>query len=56
MALPLVNVAKEMYRLAMRQGLADRDFSAIYSFVNQSTDRPEPVDSNLSPAFPELER
>jgi 3-hydroxyisobutyrate dehydrogenase-like beta-hydroxyacid dehydrogenase len=56
-ALPLVNVAKEMYRLAMRQGLADRDFSAIYSFVNQSTDRPaEPFDSNLSPAFPELER
>ena len=32
-AMPLTNVAKEMYRLAMRDGHADDDFSAIYEFV-----------------------
>jgi len=32
-ALPLTNVAKEMYRLAMRDGHATEDFSAIYEFV-----------------------
>jgi 3-hydroxyisobutyrate dehydrogenase/glyoxylate/succinic semialdehyde reductase len=39
-AMPVVNVAKEIYRLAMQQGLANRDFSAIFSFLNQSADRP----------------
>jgi 3-hydroxyisobutyrate dehydrogenase/glyoxylate/succinic semialdehyde reductase len=38
-AMPLVNTAKEIYRLAMRRGLADSDFAAIYSFLNQA---PEP--------------
>jgi 3-hydroxyisobutyrate dehydrogenase-like beta-hydroxyacid dehydrogenase len=33
-AMPLTNVAKEMYRLAMRDGHADDDFSAIYEFVS----------------------
>jgi 3-hydroxyisobutyrate dehydrogenase/glyoxylate/succinic semialdehyde reductase len=33
-AMPLVNVTKEIYRLAMREGLADQDFSAIYAFLN----------------------
>ena len=32
-ALPLTNVTKEMYRLAMRDGHATEDFSAIYEFV-----------------------
>src|SRR6266436_1335229 len=32
-ALPLTNVTKEMYRLAMRDGHAAEDFSAIYEFV-----------------------
>ncbi len=32
-ALPLTNVAKEMYRLAMRDGHATEDFSAIYEFT-----------------------
>jgi 3-hydroxyisobutyrate dehydrogenase-like beta-hydroxyacid dehydrogenase len=36
-ALPLANVAKEIYRLAMRQGDGDEDYSAIYEFL--STDR-----------------
>src|SRR5438445_39680 len=39
-AVPVVNAAKEIYRLAMRHGLADLDFSAIYSFLNQRSDRP----------------
>ena len=46
-AMPLANTAKEIYRLAMRHGLADRDFSAIYSFLSQPTDRAgEPADKN----------
>jgi 3-hydroxyisobutyrate dehydrogenase-like beta-hydroxyacid dehydrogenase len=32
-AMPLTNVAKEMYRLAMRDGHAAEDFSAIYEFL-----------------------
>jgi 3-hydroxyisobutyrate dehydrogenase-like beta-hydroxyacid dehydrogenase len=31
-AMPLTNIAKEMYRLAMRDGHATEDFSAIYEF------------------------
>jgi 3-hydroxyisobutyrate dehydrogenase/glyoxylate/succinic semialdehyde reductase len=31
-AMPLTNVVKEMYRLAMRDGHATEDFSAIYEF------------------------
>jgi 3-hydroxyisobutyrate dehydrogenase-like beta-hydroxyacid dehydrogenase len=33
-ALPMANVAKEIYRLAIRQGLGDQDYSAIYEFLN----------------------
>jgi 3-hydroxyisobutyrate dehydrogenase/glyoxylate/succinic semialdehyde reductase len=33
-ALPLANVAKEIYRLAMRQGDGDKDYSAIYEFLS----------------------
>jgi 3-hydroxyisobutyrate dehydrogenase/glyoxylate/succinic semialdehyde reductase len=32
-AMPLTNIAKEMYRLAMRDGHAAEDFSAIYAFT-----------------------
>ncbi len=35
-AMPLTNVAKEMYRLAMRDGHATDDFSAIYEFVTDN--------------------
>jgi 3-hydroxyisobutyrate dehydrogenase/glyoxylate/succinic semialdehyde reductase len=34
-AMPVVNAAKELYRLAMREGYADQDFSAIYEFLHQ---------------------
>jgi 3-hydroxyisobutyrate dehydrogenase-like beta-hydroxyacid dehydrogenase len=33
-ALPLANVVKEIYRLAMRQGDGDEDYSAIYEFLS----------------------
>jgi len=32
-AIPLTNVAKELYRLAMRHGHASQDFSAIYDYL-----------------------
>src|SRR5438874_5598596 len=32
-AIPLGNAAKELYRLAMRDGLATEDFSAIYDYL-----------------------
>jgi 3-hydroxyisobutyrate dehydrogenase-like beta-hydroxyacid dehydrogenase len=35
-AMPLTNVAKEVYRLAMRDGHATEDFSAIYEFVTDN--------------------
>ena len=50
-AVPVVNAAKEIYRLAMRHGLADLDFSAIYSFLNQRSDRPaKRVEEHPSPS------
>src|SRR5947209_179194 len=32
-AMPLTNAAKELYRLAMREGYANQDFSAIYDYL-----------------------
>lgn len=32
--LPLTNAAKEIYALAVKQGLGEKDFSAIYEFLN----------------------
>jgi 3-hydroxyisobutyrate dehydrogenase/glyoxylate/succinic semialdehyde reductase len=37
-AMPLTNTAKEMYRLAMRNGHATEDFSAIYEFLADNGD------------------
>jgi 3-hydroxyisobutyrate dehydrogenase-like beta-hydroxyacid dehydrogenase len=37
-AMPLTNLAKEIYRLAMRDGHATEDFSAIYEFVTGNDD------------------
>ena len=36
-AMPMVNTAKEIYALAIRYGLGDEDFSAIYRFLNART-------------------
>jgi 3-hydroxyisobutyrate dehydrogenase-like beta-hydroxyacid dehydrogenase len=32
--LPLANAAKELYALAVKDGLGDRDFSAIYKMIS----------------------
>src|SRR5260370_34172048 len=40
-AMPVVNVTKEIYRLAMRHGLADLDFSAVYRFLNEAESHPK---------------
>jgi 3-hydroxyisobutyrate dehydrogenase/glyoxylate/succinic semialdehyde reductase len=37
--MPVVNVTKELYRLAMREGYADQDYGAIFAFLNGTTDR-----------------
>jgi 3-hydroxyisobutyrate dehydrogenase/glyoxylate/succinic semialdehyde reductase len=37
-AMPVANAAKELYRLAVRGGYADQDFSALYAFL---TERPD---------------
>lgn len=40
-AMPLTNVAKEIYRLAMQEGkeMGNKDFSAIYSYLAKGTGR-----------------
>ena len=35
-ALPMANVAKEIYRLAISSGLGDLDYSSIYEFLNRT--------------------
>src|SRR3989441_8023138 len=47
-AMPLTNVAKEMYRLAMRDGHATEDFSAIYEFATDNHD--------ILPSLPRVSR
>jgi 3-hydroxyisobutyrate dehydrogenase/glyoxylate/succinic semialdehyde reductase len=37
-SLPLTNVAKEIYRFAIREGDGDKDFSAIYHFLARNYD------------------
>src|SRR5881397_629024 len=39
-AMPLTNAAKELYRLAMRDGHATEDFSSIYEFVTTAYQKP----------------
>jgi 3-hydroxyisobutyrate dehydrogenase/glyoxylate/succinic semialdehyde reductase len=48
-AMPLANVTKEMYRLAMRGGHDAEDFSAIYEFMtNESRRSQETVRSKVA--------
>src|SRR6266496_6521325 len=42
-AIPLTNVAKELYRLAMRDGHATQDFSAIYDYLTTTHKSPAPA-------------
>jgi 3-hydroxyisobutyrate dehydrogenase-like beta-hydroxyacid dehydrogenase len=45
-AMPLANAAKELYRLAMREGHATEDFSAIYKYL-ASNDDPARIDQKV---------
>jgi hypothetical protein len=36
--MPLTNVAKEIYQLAMRDGHDTEDFSAIYEYLSSDSD------------------
>jgi 3-hydroxyisobutyrate dehydrogenase/glyoxylate/succinic semialdehyde reductase len=38
-ALPAMNVAKELYALAMREGLAEEDFTAVYKVLNRKKEK-----------------
>lgn len=40
-ALPATSLAKEVYGLAARLGMADLDFSAVYRLVSEEMERPE---------------
>jgi hypothetical protein len=47
-AMPLTNLAKEIYRLAIREGRGSEDFSAIYGYLARSQDAQPGVDEYLS--------
>ena len=49
-AMPLTNIAKEIYRLAMRDGHAAEDFSAIYEYFTHSDARSPRDTATASPA------
>jgi 3-hydroxyisobutyrate dehydrogenase-like beta-hydroxyacid dehydrogenase len=42
--MPVINVTKELYSLAMRHGYADQDFSAVVDFLESPTERREVAD------------
>ena len=46
-AMPLSNAAKELYRLAMREGHASQDFSAIYDYLTAIHESPAPAKPRL---------
>jgi 3-hydroxyisobutyrate dehydrogenase-like beta-hydroxyacid dehydrogenase len=45
--MPVVNVTKELYRLAMRDGYTDEDYGAIFAFLNRTSER------DATPAAPD---
>ncbi len=53
-AMPLTNVAKEIYRFAIREGDGDKDFSAIYDYLVHNRDvqltSDEPLDQSEDPS------
>jgi 3-hydroxyisobutyrate dehydrogenase/glyoxylate/succinic semialdehyde reductase len=46
-AMPLTNVAKEIYRLAIREGHGDEDISAIYGYLARNRDA-QPTSGSLA--------
>jgi 3-hydroxyisobutyrate dehydrogenase-like beta-hydroxyacid dehydrogenase len=53
-ALPLSNVTKEMYRLAMRDGHATEDFSAIYEYLTNNSHLAAIDQKSTAPAMAQL--
>ena len=50
-AMPLTNAAKELYCLAMREGHAGQDFSAIYDYLTNNHDFATIIQKSLTPAM-----
>jgi 3-hydroxyisobutyrate dehydrogenase/glyoxylate/succinic semialdehyde reductase len=50
-AMPLTNAAKELYRLAIREGHASQDFSAIYDYLTSDHDFPTIDQKSLAPVM-----
>jgi 3-hydroxyisobutyrate dehydrogenase/glyoxylate/succinic semialdehyde reductase len=46
----VVNVTKELYRLAMREGYADQDYGAIYAYLTADPNGPPASASDVRPA------
>jgi len=42
-AIPVANAVKELYRLAMREGHATQDFSAVYDYLTTTHKSPAPA-------------
>src|SRR5947207_10353424 len=53
-AMPLANVTKEIYRLAMRDGHDTEDFSAIYKYLSNDSDFATTDQSRRLPAMTQL--
>jgi 3-hydroxyisobutyrate dehydrogenase-like beta-hydroxyacid dehydrogenase len=53
-AMPLTNVTKEIYRLAMRDGHATEDFSAIYEYLTNNHDLATIDQKSLAAAMEQL--
>jgi 3-hydroxyisobutyrate dehydrogenase-like beta-hydroxyacid dehydrogenase len=51
-ALPVTNSAKEIYRLAIRSGRANQDFSAIYDYLTNTDGRDDRGKNSASSAKP----
>jgi len=48
--MPVVNVTKEIYRLAMREGYADRDYGSIYAFFTANRNGQSATAADATPA------
>jgi len=55
-AMPLTNVAKEIYQLAMRGGHDTEDFSAIYEYLSGDSDLATSDRKSPAPAMAQLHR
>ena len=54
--LPLTNAAKELYRLAIRDGRGSEDFSAIYDYLARNHDLKPTSDGHRDQSDPSNEQ